>query len=100
MTATGGIRQPIGHQPPTDEECATSRTEVQGLPASSGPRRRETGRLFCEARDIRAVVAKIVPKPERKGSRLSLDAPVDLVAREQRDVGDLGGIRLRLGHET
>src|SRR6185312_7294543 len=62
-----------------------------------GSRRRATGGSFREPCNLAAVVAKIVLEPERKRIRLARDAPADVVERPVRDVGDLGGIGLRLG---
>src|SRR5262249_4754873 len=54
--------------------------------------RRETGCLFGEPRDLGAMVANIVLEPEREGVRVARDAAADVVARQVRDVGDLGGV--------
>src|SRR5215831_13493194 len=53
--------------------------------------RRQAGCLFGEPRDLGAMVADIVLEPEREGVRVARDAPADIVERQVRDVGDLGG---------
>src|SRR4051794_26027979 len=62
-----------------------------------GSRGRATGCPFRVPCNLGAVVSKIVLEPERKRIRLALDAPVDVVERPVRDVGDLSGVGLRLG---
>src|SRR5262249_45774342 len=54
--------------------------------------RREARCLFGEPRDLGAMVANIVLEPEREGMRIARDAPADIVERQVRDVGDLGGV--------
>src|SRR5262249_30703445 len=41
----------------------------------------------------------IVPQPEREGARVFADPPTDLVARQERNLGDLGRIGSRLRRE-
>src|SRR5262249_33685849 len=51
------------------------------------------------ARDLRAMLAKIMPEPEGEGARLFPDPPVDVVTGEERDLGHLGRVGPRLGCE-
>src|SRR5258708_33844311 len=55
--------------------------------------RREAGCLFGEPRDLGAMIAKIVLEPKGEGMRVARDAAADIVERQVRDGGDLGGGR-------
>src|SRR5215831_15986023 len=57
------------------------------------------GRCLGQARDLGAVAVEIVLEPKRKRVRLPPDAAADLLARQERDVGDLGRIGPRFGRE-
>src|SRR4051812_46803874 len=59
-------------------------------------RQRASGGLLREPRNLGAVVSKIVLEPEGKRVRIAFDAPVDVVERPVRDVGDLGRVGVRL----